>query len=88
MALRGREMLQIPGLHKITVPVRGFFSVDKYPKKTTGNVIHMVLPVELYYPQNKKIIFSVFHNGFFGGVNSNTAEILSKIFLDFCTLNR
>ena len=71
MALRGRKMLQIPGLHKITVPVGGFFSVDKYPKKTTGNVIHMVLPVELYYPQNKKIIFSVFHNGFFGGVNSN-----------------
>ena len=47
------------------------FSVDKYPQKTTGNVIHMVLPVGPYYPQNKKIIFSTFHNGLIGGVNSN-----------------
>jgi len=36
-------------------------------KNTTGNVIHTALPVGLYYPQNKKIIFSTFHNGFFGG---------------------
>lgn len=40
-------------------------------RKTTGNVIHMTLPAGLYYPQNKKINFGIFHNGLIGGVNSN-----------------
>ena len=43
----------------------------------------MTLPAGLYYPQNKKINFGMFHNSLIGGVNSNFLDCISKFALNF-----